>query len=548
MSTMYRNSAQVNNYISRNALPSPDNTNTTDSEADIIDILDRKRKELDDEISKFKAAKDREFRDFEKDLRSRRKARACDVSPSKTSSSVNSSPLSLLGSTHNGCANGWGGGHKAKRGGGGDRVGDKTARPPPLSKPTLSLDKLNINGETLLQGAHNLGTPPTPSFPPKRSPSTGSATSTPPRAQQANKQPPTPGSEKSDGFAGVFTPVYLPLLESRDRPLCVDSPQALSTEEEEKKRLQLNQDTKQEAERQRIQLESSQSLPEQPVSPTVLASKRTRSDPQMGSGSTMSSLPSALRTPSGTHGGHKPKKKHVTFQLADSKVVEPSSSYEESPVGGASPTPSSSSSLSLSLNFQSRVEDVDGPDRDRDGYTYHEETANAKGNNESRDGRGSTPASKSKSKSKSLSLSLRERRRGKGGRFLSPMPSPLPSPAPSPTINGDNILLGSGSASPDESGFSGGLSGADDGGSGVGFFELDEELASPGLREKPMELELDDKDLLADGGASGKFGGGRREDNNEGVTAGSFRSGSVPIDIVRPNGMITPSWVGSFGH
>ncbi|KAK5451428.1 hypothetical protein LTS15_008192 [Exophiala xenobiotica] len=535
---MYRNSAQVNNYMSRNALPSPDNTNTSDSEADIIDILDRKRKELDDEISKFKATKDREFRDFEKDLRSRRKARACDISSSKTSSSVNSSPLSLLGSTHNGCANGRGGGHKAKRGGGGDRVGDKTTRPPPLSKPTLSLDKLNITG------AHNLGTPPTPSFLPKRSPSTGSATSTPPRAQQANKQPPTPGSEKSDGFAGVFTPVYLPLLESRDRPLCVDSPQALSTEEEEKKKLQLNQDTKQEAERQRIQLESSQSLPEQPVSPTVLASKRTRSDPQMGSGSTMSSLPSALRTPSGTHGGHKHKKKHVTFQLADSKVVEPSSSYEESPVGGASPTPSSSSSLSLSLNFQSRVEDVDGPDRDRDGYTYHEETANAKSNNQSSDGRGSMPASKSKS----LSLSLRERRRGKGGRFLSPMPSPLPSPAPSPTINGDNILLGSGSASPDESGFSGGLSGADDGGSGVGFFELDEELASPGLREKPMELELDDKDLSADGGASGKFGGGRREDNNEAVTAGSFRSGSVPIDIVRPNGMITPSWVGSFGH
>ncbi len=62
---MYRNSAQVNNYTSRNALPSPDNTNTSDSEADIVDILDRKRKELDDEISKFKAAKDREFRDFE---------------------------------------------------------------------------------------------------------------------------------------------------------------------------------------------------------------------------------------------------------------------------------------------------------------------------------------------------------------------------------------------------------------------------------------------------------------------------------------------------
>ncbi|KIW49810.1 hypothetical protein PV05_11455 [Exophiala xenobiotica] len=512
---MYRNSAQVNNYTSRNALPSPDNTNTSDSEADIVDILDRKRKELDDEISKFKAVKDREFRDFEKDLRSRRRTRACDISPSKTSSSVNPSPLSLLGSTQNGCSNGWGGGHKVKRGGG-DRVGDKITRPPPLSKPTLSLDKLNINGETLLP-AHNLGTPPTPSFLPKRSPTNTSAMSTPPRAQQTNKQPPTPGSEKSDGFAGVFTPVYLPLLESRDQPLCVDSPQDLSTKEEEKKRLQLDEDTKQEAEWQRLQLESSHSLPEQPVSPTVLASKRTRSDPQMGS--SMSNLPSALRTPSGTH-GHKQKKKHVTFQLADSKVVEPSSSYEESPVDGASPTPSSNSSLS----FQSRVEDVDG---DQNRYTHEE---NAKSN----ESNGSTPTK---------SPSLRERRRGKGGRFLSPMPSPLPSPAPSPTINGDSILLVS--ASPDESGFSGGLSGADDGGSGVGFFELDEELASPGLREKPMELEGEgdlDKDLT-DGGASAKAA---RREENEGV--GSFRSGSVPIDIVRPNGMMTPSWVGSFGH
>lgn len=105
---------------------------------------------------------------------------------------------------------------------------------------------------------------------------------------------------------------------------------------------------------------------------------------------------------------------------------------------------------------------------------------------------------------------------------------------------------------------------ADDGGSGVGFFELDEELASPGLRDRPFEEEaeieeVEDIDVDAeasttedmwrddDDGKRIPFG---RDEGDEGFGAAatglgsSVAAGSVPIDIVRPTG----SWVGSFGH
>ncbi|KIW44671.1 uncharacterized protein PV06_03126 [Exophiala oligosperma] len=550
---MYKNSAQMNHYMSRSGLPSPDNTNTSDSEADIADILDRKRRELDEEVAKFKATKDREFREFERDLRSRRRNQGYDISPSKRSVSGNTSPLSLLCSTHNVVGNGWTAGQKSKREGNG--VGEKIIKAAPLSKPTLSLDKLNITAGSV-PPTHSLSTPPTPSFFPSRSPSDGSsATITPPRLQSTNKRPPTPGVEKNDSFAGVFIPAYLPLLESQDRRPSVRGPQALTSDEEEKKQVQLNDEIKLEAERQRAALvESSHSLPEQPVSPTVLATKRTRSAPQMGSSAGASvgaSLPSALRTASGGHRGHKHKKKHVTFQLADSKVVEPSSSYEESPVSAGSPSGSSGSTATLT--FQQTVEDVDAEldiapnfGVNGDGHRHEPDAQPSEEQQTSPRSAGGSGSANSKK-----SASLRERRRGKGGRFLSPMPSPLPSPAPSPTIaaDNDNSLL----ASAEESGFSGGLTGADDGGSGVGFFELDEELASPGLREKSMELELGIDSQV--GGSDGEGRRRRREDGGGGddestnkMTTGSFTSGSVPIDIIRPTGTITPSWVGSFGH
>lgn len=519
---MYRNSAQIK-CIPTQSPPTPDNT--SDSESDIVDALDRKRRQLDEEITKFKAAKDREFREFEKDLRIKRKgtrtgthSNASELPPGKNNTSSTSSStaavLNLLASAQNTSAtNGWLG-YKSKRGGDG-AAADKIIKPAPSSKPSLSLDKLNISGKTA-PALNNLGTPPTPSLLDRstsRSPSNSSTTVTP-QSLSEKIPPPTPLSDRFDPFAGVFTPAYLPLLESRDHTPLVRSPQPMNVQDEGKKRLQLDSEAKKEAEKQlKQQIESSQSLPQQAVSPTILAAKRAKSTSVLPS----TSLPSALRSSSG--GGR--TRKHVTFQLADLKVVEPSSSYEEGPSPKA---------------IEQEKDRFGG-----DGKQPSQQSEKTDAEEGVRRSMGSPRL-----------LGEKERRRGRSGRFASPIPSPQPSPSPSPspTINGtSNSTLNSDSpalpspallSSPDESGFSGGLSGAEDGGSGVGFFELDEELASPALREGKVptfDLEVDS------GGLESVDFNDKMEMDGE-IKTGSFKSGSVPINIVRPTG----SWVGSFGH
>ena len=510
---MYRNSApnfgQVK-CIPPNALPSPNNT--SDSDIEILDALDEKRRQLDEEIARFQAAKDKEFREFEKELRVKRKrSRAgthpfSEPTPSKqftSTSSATASVLNLLASAHVGPTSGRAG-SKAKREG---VLGDKVKKPTPLSAPTLSLNELNITGETT-PPLHSLETPSTPTLLKRsrsRSPVTTAVQSKTPPPPQSEKEltplsTPTPSKDRSDPFAGVFTPVYLPLLESRDQSPARRSSQPSITAEDEKKRLQLDADTKDQAERQ--QLESSQSLPPQQISPTLYATQRAKSTPVLPS----ASLPSALR--SASRGG-KPRK-HVMFQLADLKVVGPSSSYQEGP----------------SPELEERETAFDTADTHAGG-----------GSQTVGDPDGS-----------SRTLGEQETRKGlrRKGRFISPMPSPLasprPSPVPSPAFRGTSP-----SASPqpspnlaslaDESGFSGGLDGALDGGSGVGFFELDEELASPGLRDSnPVEtFDLDLEEDMSEKAGAAKAGLG---------IVPSLQVGSVPIDIVRPSG----SFVGSYGH
>ncbi|EXJ72680.1 uncharacterized protein A1O5_03826 [Cladophialophora psammophila CBS 110553] len=524
---MYRNSAQLKciKSIPPNALPSPDNTSDSDSE--ILDALDQKRRQLDDEVARFKAAKDREFREFEKQLwitkkSSRAAASGSQATPTKAAStpSATSSALSLLAATQNGSANGWPG-YKVKRESA--AAGDKVRKPAPLSGPTLSLEKLNIAGETT-PPLHTLGTPPTPSILTRtrsRSPILNAAarpTTPPTPAQLKSEDPPpsstpTPSRDRSDPFAGVFTPMYLPLLESRDRTPIVRSPQPVTSAEEEEKRLQLDADSKDRADQLwKQQARSSQSLPPQPVSPSVVATKRAQSTSVLPS----ASLPSALRSASG--GGR--TRKHVMFQLADFKVVDPSSSYEEGP----SPELEGENDVNgeSAHRFLGTEEDGDRDNGEREN--------------------GSTEL---------LSEKDKRRGRGRGGRFISPIPSPLaspnPSPSPSPALNGSSPtpsplqsprLI----SSPDQSGFSGGLLGAEDGGSGVGFFELDEELASPALREgRPVEA----FDLEIEEEISEKMGRDVTDTGERGLgIVPSVQVGSVPIDIVRPSG----SWVGSFGH
>ena len=68
---MYGHSAQMN--VPRPFLPSPAPEDLTDSESEIMAELDRRRRELDEEIAEFRKQKEREFHIFEKELRSKRK-------------------------------------------------------------------------------------------------------------------------------------------------------------------------------------------------------------------------------------------------------------------------------------------------------------------------------------------------------------------------------------------------------------------------------------------------------------------------------------------
>jgi hypothetical protein len=506
-SKMYRNAAQ--NYgqikcLAPNALPSPDNT--SDSDCDLLDALEEKRRELDEEIARFKAAKDREFREFEKELRGKRRKSRNGVHPISEPTSTKqftapspatASVLNLLASAQSGSLHGRTAA-RGKRDG-----GDKAKVLPPLSGPTLCLEKLNITGETT-PPLHALGTPPTPTLLKRtisRSPPKPASENISPPASQSEKDvgavsTPTPSTDRSDPFTGVFTPAYLPLLESRDRPSSVSS-LPVATSQDAKERLQLNAEGQRHAELQR--LESSQSLPPQPVSPTIVANKRTNSSPLLPS----ASLPSALRSVSGGRG----RRKHVMFQLADLKVVDPSSSYEEGP--------------SPELEARDELDD-------QDSHLSSEQDADL-----SRRIRGSPRIPSNKD---------RKSRRGKSGRFISPNPSPLASPMPSPALREASPVMPMPTSSfpqpvPGDSGFAGGLTGADDGGSGVGFFELDEELASPALKEdnpaESFDLELGDE--ISE--KSGTVGDGL------GIVP-SLHVGSVPINIVKPSS----SFVGSYGH
>src|SRR5437763_12975095 len=67
---MYRHSAQIN--VGRSSLPSPARDDSSDSESEILAELDEKRRQIDDEIASFRVQKEKEFQNFERELRSKR--------------------------------------------------------------------------------------------------------------------------------------------------------------------------------------------------------------------------------------------------------------------------------------------------------------------------------------------------------------------------------------------------------------------------------------------------------------------------------------------
>jgi hypothetical protein len=161
----------------------------------------------------------------------------------------------------------------------------------------------------------------------------------------------------------------------------------------------------------------------------------------------------------------------VTFQLADSAIVEPSSSYEEIP----SPSP---------YDERAGNDGIDG----RLGSAHFED-------DEPEPTRG-------------LALAV-----------------------PSPTLRGRDKR---------QSQIPGDLTDAVESGTGVGFFELDEELSSPAMEAaQPFVDDFDEESSPVEA----RKGGELDEKSDRSLLTYEY-SGSVPIDIVRPSS----SWVGSFGH
>ncbi len=465
---MYRHSASFSgSNIGPTHRPSSPNKASDESDSDISSRLEQKRLQLDEEIVQFRAVKDKEFQDFEKSLKRQRQKRKREHKAKKQSSNSTEAEyrpgaLSLLAGGNKNGTHTDGNEVPAKRGHDKSQEG-KAARHPSSSKPTLSLDRQNIKGETTPPRA---GSPlPTERLSKQisRSPSNHSLAHTPPRSWLNKGLPPLPMKESHDSFAGVFTPSYLPLLESKT------SKEALQSQ----------------ATDPRIQRHNSFSHSQTSsdmLSPTS-RSQRSQTAPVLPS----TSLPSALRTASGTAVR---KRKHVTFQLGDRVVVNPSSSYEE----GLSPEPS----------VDSRY-DKSGLSENMTNGELHVEKAT---DDEAELG---LPSPWWQKQICSPTIKGRERR---------PSPVTLTDPNLSARAN---------------------LGQADDGGSGVGFFELDEEIASPGFgKVRPFEMD-DADDVQEDDRANGS---GKRGDYFEDEKGQTYEyGGSVPINI-RPTG----SWVGSFGH
>ena len=266
---MYSQASHVSR--SKGFLPSPAPDELSDTDHDLISILQEKRREIEAKIEAFRAQKEREFKNFEDELRSRK--RRSTNTRLEGSLSFKSGISTLCGTDLQAdCPT-----ITEKK----NNIDDAkiTGLKPFLgpSKPSVSIDRVTINGMT---------TPPASGTPPlanilSRSPI--NLYRTPPTSPSEKESDKSPiNVDKEHNFHGLFTPSYLPLLDTKPS-----------------------------------------SLPQKSTSQSFKHSKRSLTAPSLPS----LSLPSALRT----KGGSVRKRKHVTFRLAHSVVVDPGSSYEETP-------------------------------------------------------------------------------------------------------------------------------------------------------------------------------------------------------------------------
>lgn len=270
---MYRDSSHFT--TTKSHLPSPAPDELGDSDSDIYDILEKKRREVDEEIEAFISRKEQEFRYFEDELRSRKRRNTngdTDLGVQHLSSRKSRSNNLTKHMLHTNASIT---GDKIKKADDINLGGLKHSLGP--GKPSVSVDRVTINGMT---------TPPVSGTPPlgrnlSRSPTNLSDTPSHNFACNESGKSPTIHDREID-FHGLFTPSYLRLLDAK-----------------------------------------TSSLPQNSTSPSISESNCAVAAPMRSS----NSLPSALRSASGPL----QKRKHVTFQLAHSVVVDPNSSYEENP-------------------------------------------------------------------------------------------------------------------------------------------------------------------------------------------------------------------------
>ncbi|KAK5946211.1 hypothetical protein PMZ80_000352 [Knufia obscura] len=328
--------------VMHHPLPSPEYTGDSDSDSDIIHELERKRRQLDEEVARFRAQKDKEFRDFEAELKARRRQKRAQQHSQRNNASnyyefTKNSPSATppTASMLSGC--------EKKIKSHNNHHGYRQSEPMKLIKstvgskvtpPTICLDKLNIKGESILQShANALPTPTTPtllaSMPSigrkdaltsteEKYTSSDSASihSEPPR----DKPPLSPGEKSQEQtFAGLFAPAFLPLLDARNDRNQIDRPiEGTQTEPASPIEQSLTIDS--------VSMQSC-SLPTESLMSESLQVPNTRrayTSPIVNRGT----LPPIIRNINGRK-RVSGKRKHVTFQLADRAIVEPSSSYEE---------------------------------------------------------------------------------------------------------------------------------------------------------------------------------------------------------------------------
>lgn len=307
-----------------NSLPSPEYTGDSDSESEFAQELIQRRRQLDEEVARFRAQKDKELREFEIELKSRRAQKRVQQQFQKNNNNYyhefsKNSPSATPPVSSISVLNGFEKKIQTPRQLEPIRL-MKSSTESKVTPPTICLDKISIIGENVSQ-AHvsPLQTPPTPTAASRVPVTIHACSASIDRGSPRNQSPKLPDPAHEDKPSCVFAPPYLSIFESsHDGSGLVEGTQTEPTSPTG------HNVTKE------IMSVTSSSLPVKSSMSNefqVPATKRAYTSPSTLNPKMLAPI---IRNVNGRKrvGG---KRKHVTFQLADRAIVEPSSSYEEGP-------------------------------------------------------------------------------------------------------------------------------------------------------------------------------------------------------------------------